>query len=96
MAERHQGTFAGKARHLLDRERPASMADLMGEENRETVYPEIRQSGRASGKVREEFRLPEDVAETLREYAHQQRMKKTAVVIEALREFFRHKQFPPA
>ena len=87
-----------------------SLADLMGEEDqeigypetRETVYPgsqeteytENRKPEKNDSAVREEFRLPADLAETLREYAHQQRLKKTAVVIEALQEFFHHRNFP--
>jgi len=39
--------------------------------------------------VREEFRFPEDLAETLRTYAFNHRTTKTAVVIEALSEFFK-------
>jgi len=63
-------------------------------ENQESEYPENRKTDRSGSAVREEFRLPADLAETLREYAHQQRLKKTAVVIEALQEFFRHRNFP--
>jgi hypothetical protein len=86
-----------------------SLADLMSEEEHESGFPESREAGypesqepgypdtripdRSGSAVREEFRLPEDLADTLREYAHQQRLKKTAVVIEALQEFFRHRNF---
>lgn len=74
----------------------------MGEEDHEPGYPESQESeytenrktDRSDSAVREEFRLPADLAETLREYAHQQRLKKTVVVIEALQEFFRHRHFP--
>jgi len=62
-------------------------------ENQESGYPGNRKTDRNGSSVREEFRLPEDLADTLREYAHQQRLKKTAVVIEALQEFFRHRNF---
>jgi len=87
-----------------------SLADLMGAEDHDHGYPEThksvhsgsqeseytenRKTDRSGRTVREEFRLPADLAETLREYAHQQRLKKTAVVIEALQEFFRHRNFP--
>jgi hypothetical protein len=63
------------------------------QENQESGYPGNRETDRNGSSVREEFRLPEDLADTLREYAHQQRLKKTAVVIEALQEFFRHRNF---
>lgn len=109
MTEKDQGKFARKAQRILHRDQPTSLADLMREEEQEIGYPAIREHGypenqesgytenrktdRSGNTVREEFRLPEDLAETLREYAHQQRLKKTAVVIEALQEFFRHQNF---
>jgi hypothetical protein len=101
MTEKDQGKFARKAQRILHRDQPMSLADLMSEEehepgfpeSRETGYPENRKTDRSGSAVREEFRLPEDLADTLREYAHQQRLKKTAVVIEALQEFFRHRNF---
>jgi hypothetical protein len=113
MTEKDQGKFARKAQRILHRDQPMSLADLMSEEEHEPGYPESREAGypesqepgypenrktdRSGSAVREEFRLPEDLADTLREYAHQQRLKKTAVVIEALQEFFRHRNFtlPP-
>ena len=110
MTEKDQGKFARRAQRILHRDQPMSLADLMGEEVqeigyteiRETVYPgsqetestENRKPEKNDSAVREEFRLPADLAETLREYAHQQRLKKTAVVIEALQEFFHHRNFP--
>ena len=110
MTEKDQGKFARRAQRILHRDQPMSLADLMGEEDHEIGYPETRETGypesqepvytesreadRSGSAVREEFRLPADLAETLREYAHQQRLKKTAVVIEALQEFFRHRNFP--
>jgi hypothetical protein len=101
MTEKDQGKFARRAQRILHRELPSSLADLMGKETQEpgnpafriSGNPETRLSGQSGSTVREEFRLPEDLAETLREYAHQQRMKKTAVVIEALQEFFRQRNF---
>ena len=101
MTEKDQGKFARKAQRILHRDQPMSLADLMSEEERESGFPESREPGfpgsrkadRSGSAVREEFRLPEDLADTLREYAHQQRLKKTAVVIEALQEFFRHRNF---
>jgi hypothetical protein len=101
MTEKDQGKFARKAQRILHRDQPMSLADLMSEEehepgfpeSREAGYPENRKTDRSGSAVREEFRLPEDLADTLREYAHQQRLKKTAVVIEALQEFFRHRNF---
>ena len=101
MTEKDKGKFARKAQRILHRDQPMSLADLMSEEEHEPGYPESREAGypenqktdRSSSAVREEFRLPEDLADTLREYAHQQRLKKTAVVIEALQEFFRHRNF---
>jgi len=109
MTEKDQGKFARKAQRILHRDQPMSLAELMSEEeheignpetripgfpeNQESGYPEDRKTDRNGSAVREEFRLPEDLADTLREYAHQQRLKKTAVVIEALQEFFRHRNF---
>ena len=101
MTEKDQGKFARKAQRILHRDQPMSLADLMSEEehelgfpeSQEPGYPENRKTDRSGSAVREEFRLPEDLADTLREYAHQQRLKKTAVVIEALQEFFRHRNF---
>src|SRR2546428_1157733 len=109
MTEKDQGKFARKAQRILHRDQPMSLAELMSEEQHETGYPATRESGyqenqesgfpenrktdKSGGAVREEFRLPEDLADTLREYAHLQRLKKTAVVIEALQEFFRHRNF---
>src|SRR4029453_11657479 len=101
MTEKDQGKFARKAQRILHRDQPMSLADLMSEEEQEPGYPESQEPGypdtripdRSGSAVREEFRLPEDLADTLREYAHQQRLKKTAVVIEAPQEFFRHRNF---
>jgi hypothetical protein len=109
MTEKDQGKFARRAQRILHRDQPMSLADLMGEENhasgypetresvyqenREAVYTESRKTDRGGSTVREEFRLPGDLAETLREYAHQQRLKKTTVVIEALQEFFHQRHF---
>jgi hypothetical protein len=109
MTGKDQGKFARKAQRILHRDQPMSLADLMSEEehepgfpegrepgypeSQEPGYPENRKTDRSGSAVREEFRLPEDLADTLREYAHQQRLKKTAVVIEALQEFFRHRNF---
>jgi hypothetical protein len=101
MTEKDQGKFARKAQRILHRDQPMSLADLMSEaerepgfsESQEPVFPENRKTDRSGSAVREEFRLPEDLADTLREYAHQQRLKKTAVVIEALQEFFRYRNF---
>src|SRR5215510_8175033 len=109
MTEKDQGKFARKAQRILHRDQPMSLAELMSEEenepgnpetrkpgnpeNQESGYQENRKTDRNGSSVREEFRLPEDLADTLREYAHQQRLKKTAVVIEALQEFFRHRYF---
>src|SRR4030095_8012637 len=109
MTKKDQGKFARKAQLILHRDQPMSLADLMSEEEHESGFPESREAGypesqepgypdtripdRSGSAVREEFRLPEDLADTLREYAHQQRLKKTAVVIEALQEFFLHRNF---
>ena len=108
MTEKNQGKFASKAQRILHRDQPLSLAELMSEERKpgfpetresgypesqEPGYPDTRKTDRSGSAVREEFRLPEDLADMLREYAHQQRLKKTTVVIEALQEFFRHRNF---
>ena len=55
-----------------------------------SVVTDIRKNGNTKKHktVREEFRLPENLAETLRIYAFNHRTTKTAVVIEALEKFF--------
>ena len=106
MAERKRGKFAQKAKTMFDQEKLTGLADFLDDEsegssrksvtteNRTTVQSENHIDAKRQGKVREEFRLPEDLAETLRDYAYHNRRKKTAVVIEALSEFFRNKNFP--
>jgi len=106
MTEHEQGKFARKAQRILHREPPMSLADLMAEEvqhseslvygnpeDRDAVSLDARKPEKSGSAVREEFRLPTDLADTLREYAHQHRQKKTAVVIEALQDFFRQRHF---
>ncbi len=62
-------------------------------EIRQTRKTENTEDGETGGKVREDLRLPADLGGTLREYAHQHHMKKTAVVIEALEEYFKTRNF---
>ncbi len=57
----------------------------------DSIVTDIRKNGNTVKRktVREEFRLPENLAETLRIYAFNHRTTKTAVVIEALEKFFK-------
>ena len=61
--------------------------------NSKTVITDIQKYDNTEKRkiVREEFRFPEDLAETLRTYAFNHRTTKTAVVIEALSEFFKER-----
>ncbi len=101
MTDMDTGKFARRAQHILDRDHPKSLADLLGDapsasvntESRETVQQPMPREGTAGQTVREEFRFPRALAEMLREYAHQHRQKKTNVVIEALEEFFHQHHF---
>src|SRR5207245_4945968 len=82
MTEKDQGKFARRAQRILHRDQPMSLADLMGEEDHEHGYTEIqeseytenRETDRSGSAVREEVRVPGDLADTLREYAHHQRL----------------------
>ena len=95
-----QGKFAGRAKSILGQggSKPQSIEDLLGNgdtENQETVKPVSRKVDERNDSktspmewVREEFRLPADLAEQLRLYAFENRTKKVAVVRQALEEFF--------
>ena len=107
MAETRPKKFTDKARQKLSGSQPASIASLLGDDGdvHTPVQKDVQEYGRidvdtaerteaVNTLVRENFRLPQHLAEALREYAHQSRTKKTAVVIEALTEFFQKRKFP--
>jgi len=62
---------------------------------RKAEKPENQEDGSSEDRIREEVRLPIDLAEALRLYAFQQRMKKTTVMTQALREFLQRRGFAP-
>jgi hypothetical protein len=89
-----QNQFAAKAGGILTGKRPSSMTELMEGNIHDTEFPGSRKSGNTVlRKKREEFQIPEPLAEKLRAYAYEHRTKKTAVVICALEEFFEQKGF---
>ena len=102
MTNSKRGKFSNKAKAILEPEPPHGLSDFLGEEesNRNTgnadtrnpVYTERHTSKPPLKTIREEFRFPEEVAETLRTYAFQKRTTKTAVVLAALEEFFKRKK----
>lgn len=92
--------FASKAKSILDKGKPSGIGDFLEEgtkekgvrksvntQNSKTVGPEKRTSPPVT--VREEFRIPFDLAEKLRKHAFENRTTKTATVIEALERFLR-------
>ena len=84
-----KGKFADKAKEIIDPDKPKGLSDFLGEEERKSEDTDIRKHESTAKRitVREEFRLPEDLAENLRTYAFHNRITKTAVVIEALNKF---------
>jgi hypothetical protein len=94
MATTKGNQFASKAGEILSGKRPSSMTELMDGQTRDSVSPENRKTVKPTiRKKREEFQIPETLAEMLRAYAYEHRKKKTAVVISALEEFFAHREF---
>ena len=106
MAETKPKRFTDKARQKLSGSQPASISDLLGDDGdasvpaqenvqtyKRTDVDTPERTEPVDTLVRENFRLPQHVAEALREYAHQNRTKKTAVVIQALTEFFQKRGF---
>lgn len=94
MATTKNNQFAAKAGGILNGKRPASMTELMEGQSRDSVSPENRKTVKPIlRKKREEFQIPDTLAELLRAYAYEHRIKKTAVVISALEEFFAHRKF---
>ena len=106
MAETRPKKFTDKARQKLSGAQSISIADLLGNggDVSTSIQRDVQEYKRidvqtskgtepADALIRENFRLPHQLAETLREYAHQNRTKKTAVVIEALTEFFENRNF---
>ncbi len=84
--ETKKGTFAEKGQSILNPQKPKGISDFLDENKdvsvRKTANTECRKA------VREEFRLPFELAERLRKYAYKNRSTKTATVIEALSKFF--------
>jgi hypothetical protein len=91
--------FASKAKSILDTGKPIGIGDFLEEgakekdvrkpvntEKSKAVETETRIDNPAT--VREEFRLPFDLAEKLRKHAFEARTTKTKTVIKALEEYF--------
>jgi len=94
MATTKGNQFAEKAGGILNGKRPSSMTELMEGQAHDSVSPETHKPvNPVIRKKREEFQIPETLAEMLRAYAYEHRQKKTAVVISALEEFFAHRKF---
>ena len=92
--------FASKAKSILDKGKPSGIGDFLEEGTKEkvvrkTVNTKSRKAVETERRtsppvtVREEFRIPFDLAEKLRKHAFENRTTKTATVIEALERFLR-------
>ncbi len=90
-----KGKFADKAKGIIDNRKPKGLSDFLEEDKknmvRKAVNTDLLENDITDKRktVREEFRLPEDLAENLRTYAFHHRTTKTTVVIEALNEFLK-------
>jgi uncharacterized protein (DUF58 family) len=91
--------FASKAKSILDTGKPSGRGDFLEEGTQEksvrkTVSTEISKTVKPESRtdspktVREEFRLPFELAEKLRKHAFETRTTKTATVVEALENLF--------
>lgn len=92
--------FASKAKSILDTGKPSGIGDFLeegdqGKDVRKAVNTEISKAVELENRtsdpktIREEFRLPFELADQLRKYAFETRTTKTATVIEALENFFK-------
>ena len=94
MADKKHQQFKQKANSILDGgQRPSSISELMAADAQDENTENRKNGSTENRKKREEFQLPVELADMLREYAHLNRTKKTSVVIEALNEFFEHRKF---
>lgn len=89
-----KGKFSDIGKTILKKdEKPKGISSFLSDdeqdtENRSSVNTETRKKKpKAQKKVREEFRLPADLAEKLRKRAFEERRSKVAIVIEALEEY---------
>jgi hypothetical protein len=91
--------FASKAKAILDTGKPSGIGDFLEEGAKEKAVrkPVNTEKSKAVSTenhtenpktVREEFRLPFDLAEALRKHAFDNRTTKTKTVIKALEEYF--------
>ena len=91
--------FASRAKSILDTGKPSGIGDFLeegaqGKDVRKTVNTEISKTVEPGNRIndpktiREEFRLPFELAEKLRKYAFETRSTKTATVVEALENLF--------
>jgi hypothetical protein len=89
-----KGTFAELGKAILGASKPTGLSDFLdteadSESVRKQVNTETCAIKSSTGKTaREEFRLTKDLAERLRRYAFDKRMKKTDAIIKALEELF--------
>lgn len=91
--------FADKAKTILETPKPSGVGDFLESEEgdvRKTVNTEIQEAVNTENRtntsktVREEFRLPFELAEKLRAHAFENRSTKTAIVVDALERFFQN------
>ena len=91
--------FASKGKSILDTGKPSGIGDFLeegaqGKDVRKTVNTEISKAVELESRtndpktIREEFRLPFELAEKLRKHAFETRSTKTATVVEALENLF--------
>ena len=88
-----QGKFSGKGKAILSPTKPTGLGDFLSEQLqsagiRNQVYVNTDMSQNIEPVYqRLELKLPNALAEDLRVYAFEQRITKTATVIEALQTF---------
>jgi hypothetical protein len=94
MTEQKKDKFLGMAKATLGTNKPIGLADFLDntEDNqniRKTVNTENRKDKKITSKpAREEFRFTEELANRLRKYAYEKRLKKVDIVTLALEKFF--------
>ena len=67
---------------------PESVHKYTNTQIRKSVFTETRTKEKTKNTVREDFRLPYELAERLRTYAFKNRITKTTAVIRALESYF--------
>jgi hypothetical protein len=81
-----KGKFSDIGKTILKKdEKPKGISSFLSDDEQDTETR--KKKPKAQKKVREEFRLPADLAEKLRKRAFEERRSKVAIVIEALEEY---------